>query len=410
MKRAAQGPAALPLAEFVPMAALMISLVALSIDAMLPALPAIARDLRVANPNDTQLVVSALVLGLTLGQLVYGPMSDSLGRRPAILAGFALFAVGCTVCVLATSFPVMLLGRVLQGIGVAGPRVVTVALVRDQYEGREMARVMSFVMAVFILVPVLAPAAGQLVLTVANWRAIFAAFLALATTASVWFALRQPETLPTTARIPFTTARITASVREILTTPAALGYTVCTGLVFAPFLGYLSSAQQVFTTTYALGDRFPLYFAALALTIGSAAAVNARMVRRLGMRRLARAAAASLSVIAAASWLLAWRAGGVPPLAQFMACMAAAFFCVGILFGNLNALAMRPLGHIAGIGAAVVGALSTALAIPLGALLGRAYDGTVLALLAGFAIFAGAALLVMLAVERSARDRNVTSA
>jgi DHA1 family bicyclomycin/chloramphenicol resistance-like MFS transporter len=180
----------------VALLAMMISLAALSIDAMLPALPEIGRDLGVQRDNDIQLIISFLVFGMAVGQLFYGPLSDSTGRKPAVLTGFALFISGCLISIFATNFPVMLTGRFLQGIGIAGPRSLTVALVRDQLEGRAMARVMSLVMAVFLIVPAIAPAMGQALLMVANWRAIFGAFLVQALIASAWFAIRQPETLP----------------------------------------------------------------------------------------------------------------------------------------------------------------------------------------------------------------------
>ena len=264
--------------------ALMISLVALSIDAMLPALPDIGRDLGVEKENDTQLVITALFLGLAAGQMLYGPLSDSTGRKPAIFAGVVLFIAGCLLSVFATSFTVMLLGRVLQGFGAAAPRIVTIALVRDQYEGRTMARIMSLVMAAFILVPALAPGVGQVILMVANWRAIFGVLLALAVIALVWFGIRQPETLAHDRRMPFSPGRIALAVRETCVSRVAFGYTIASGLIFGAFVGYLNSAQQIFQKQYALGAQFPLYFAVLALSIGGASYVNARLVMRLGMR------------------------------------------------------------------------------------------------------------------------------
>ncbi len=380
--------------EFVALMALMTSLVALSIDAMLPALGQIGTDLEVQRPNDTQLVVSSLFLGLALGTIVYGPLSDSFGRKPAVYAGFALFLLGCVVSITANSFEIMLAGRVLQGFGVAGPRVVTIAIVRDQHAGRAMARVMSFVMAVFILVPAVAPAIGQGILLVATWRAIFAAFVALALVALVWFAIRQPETLPSSRRIPFSLARIARALREILATRRAVGYTVAAGLIFGAFLGYLNSAQAVFQNQYGLGSKFPLYFAALALAIGSASYFNARLVMRYGMRPLTNAALWSLSALSALFWLIAYFQGGHPPLWSLMGYFALGFFCVGVLFGNVNALAMEPLGHVAGAGAAVVASLSVLISLPLGILIGHSHQGTILPLVGGFAMLGAATLIV----------------
>ena len=375
--------------------AMMISLVALSIDALLPALAEIGQELGVQRANDNQLIISLLFLGMAVGQLVYGPVSDSTGRKPAIYAGFGLFIIGCLLCLFATSFPVLLAGRVMQGAGAAGPRIVTVALVRDRYEGRAMAQVMSFVMAVFILVPVIAPALGQGILIIAHWRAIFGAYLGLALIASTWFVLRQPETLAPNRRIPFSLKRIVRAIREIFANRIALGYTIATGLIFGAFLGYLNSAQQMFQVQYGLGRQFPLYFAMLALSLGSASFLNARLVMRYGMRSLSFHSLLAIGGLSTIFWVIAYALAGHPPLWALMLYFLISFFCIGILFGNLNALAMEPLGHIAGVGAAVVGALSTLISLLLGTVVGQSFDGTILPLVGGFTILSAASIVVM---------------
>lgn len=382
--------------EFVALMALMISLVALSTDAMLPALPEIGQELGVQRDNDNQLVISLLFLGMAVGQIIYGPLSDSTGRKPVIYAGFGLFIGGCLLSLLARSFPVMLAGRILQGIGVAGPRSVTIALIRDKYEGREMARVMSFVMAVFILVPAIAPAFGQGILMIAHWRAIFGAFLVLALITSSWFALRQPETLPPHRRSRFSLLRIGQAVQEIFTNRVAFGYTLGAGLISGAFLGYLNSAQQIFQSQYGLGARFPLYFATLALAIGSASYLNARLVMRYGMRQLTDWALKILGGLAIVFGVMAYTTfAGHPPLWMLMSYLMVSFFCIGILFGNLNSLAMDPLGHIAGVGAAVVGSLSTFVSVPLGMVIGQSYNGTIIPLIGGFAVLGSVSVMIM---------------
>ncbi len=381
--------------EFVALMALMTSLVAMSTDAMLPALPQIGETLGVVRENDNQLVVSLLFLGLAVGQIFYGPLSDSTGRRPVVYIGFGLFILGCILALFAVNFPMLLVGRVLQGLGAAGPRIVTMAIVRDQYEGRTMARVMSFVSAVFILVPVIAPLFGQAVLLVADWRAIFGAFLVMALIGWFWFSLRQPETLPPSRRAPFSLVRIGRVIGQILANRIAWGYTLAAGLVSGAFIGYLNSAQQIFQGQYGLGRLFPFYFASLALAIGGASFVNGRLVMRYGMRRLSLVAGLSLSGLSLVFWAVAFALAGQPPLWALTVYMLLAFFCVGILFGNLNALAMEPLGHVAGVGAAVVGSLSTLVSLALGMLVGQSYNGTVLPLVAGFAILSIATVGVM---------------
>ena len=385
--------------------ALLTSLVALSIDAMLPALSTIGTDLGVQRENGTQLVVSALFVGFAVGQLFYGPISDSTGRKPPIYVGLGLFMLGSILAMSAWNFPVMLLGRALQGFGAAAPRIVTIAMIRDQYEGRAMARVMSFVMAVFILVPMLAPALGQAVLLVANWRMIFALLLLLASVVLLWFAIRQHETLPPSQRKPFSLRRIGSAILEVGRDRWAVGYTISSGLVFGAFLGYLNSAQQIFQSQFALGTRFPLYFAALALSLGCASVVNAQLVMRFGMRLLSRRALQGLCLVSGGFLFYAWTMDGTPPLWTFMTWGALTFFCMGLVFGNFNAMAIESLGHIAGVAAAIIGSGATVISLLLGLLIGQSYNGTVLPLVGGFAILGILSLSAMHLTESGLERR-----
>lgn len=389
--------------EFVLMISLMISITALSTDAMLPALPQIGGDLSVGNINDRQLVVTALFLGLALGQWLFGPLSDRTGRKPAVYAGYGLFIGGALLSVFAVSFPMMLAARLLQGLGLSAPRAVTLALVRDRYAGRLMARVMSFVMAVFILVPMIAPTLGQAILLFAGWRAIFASFVLMALITLAWFALRMPETLAPENRAPFSLRRIVDATLEIVRIRTALGYTVSAGLISGAFLGYLNSAQQVFQEQYALGTLFPIFFAVNAFSIGLASFLNSRLVMRFGMRFLVRWSLTFIVVLGVLAFGIALLAGGHPPLWFFMAYIMLTFFCIGILFGNQNSLAMEPLGHLAGIGAAVVGSLSTFISIPLGTIIGQSYNGTVVPLVIGIGTLAGLSILVVRWAESDLR-------
>jgi DHA1 family bicyclomycin/chloramphenicol resistance-like MFS transporter len=399
---------AIGLTEFVGLMATLTALVALSIDMVLPALPAIGASLGVERANDNQLILSLLFLGFGLGQLFYGPLSDAAGRKPAAYIGLALFTLGCLLALLARTFPVMLAGRFLQGVGVAGPRTITLALVRDRFEGREMARVMSLIMAVFILVPVVAPAIGQAILGALGWRAIFVAYLAMGLLAFVWFAVRQEETLPGSRRIPFSIGRIGAAVRDVVTNRPAIGYTIASGYVFGAFLGYLTSAQQILQQQYGLGARFPLYFAMLALAIGGASLLNASLVVRYGMRALSRWSLRGICLVSVAFTVVAGAASGHPPLWMLMTYLMVSFFGIGLLFGNLGALAMQPLGHIAGTGAAVVGATSMLISLALGTWIGQRYDGTVLPLVAGFAILSAGAILAAWWAEPRVPGRQAT--
>jgi MFS transporter, DHA1 family, multidrug resistance protein len=379
-------------AEFVALIALTMSLVAMSIDSMLPALGDIAAELQPPDPNDRQLVLTTFFGGLSIGQLVFGPVSDSIGRKRAMYAGISLFILGGLCCALAPSFGVLLFGRALAGFGAAGPRIVAVAVVRDQFAGRAMARVMSFVSTVFILVPIVAPAFGQGVLLLGNWRLLFWLLVLAAAVNVVWFALRQPETLPPERRAPLSVGRVTRAAAEVFRNPITLGYTLAIGCVFGAFISYLTTSQQIFQEQYGIGKLFPIYFGVLAASLGVASLTNARLVMRLGMQRLARAAASCACVASLAALLAAYLFGGHPPLWLFMGGMLVCFFCNGILFGNYNARALEPMGHIAGVAAAITGSLSSITAIAFGTPLGRAYDGTVLPVVASYVLASFAAL------------------
>ena len=395
--------------EFVTLLAMMTSILALSIDAMLPALGEITKDLKLANPNDAQLVVSAMFLGFAIGQIIAGPLADSFGRKPVIYGGYVIFIAGCLVSMTASSFTLMLAGRVLQGLGASAPRIVSIALVRDCHEGRAMARIMSIVMAVFILVPAIAPAIGQGVMLVAHWRFIFALLLVMALIAFVWFAVRQPETLAIEARRPFNPGEIFRGIMEIMNFRATTGYTVAAGIIFGAFLGYLSSAQQVFQEVYKTAEWFSLYFGCAALAIGAASIFNSNVVMRFGMRYMTWRAMVALTMISAGYLLAVLIYGGIPPFWTFMAWLLSSFFCVGILFGNFNALAMEPVGHMAGLGAAIVGSLSTLISLPLGWIIGASFSGTVTPLVSGFAVMGILSLAVMWWTEKGSGEGPVSA-
>ncbi|TXH67975.1 MAG: Bcr/CflA family efflux MFS transporter [Thiothrix sp.] len=388
------------LVEFVALVALLSSLMALAIDAMLPALPVIGQDLHVMNANSPQLVISTVFLGMLLGQILFGPLSDSVGRKPLIYWGLGLFMLGSLVSMFAQSFEIMLLGRLLQGIGVAAPRVVTMALVRDCYSGREMAQIMSFTMIVFIMVPAIAPSLGQGILWFLDWRAIFGAFILLSAPMLIWFWLRMPETWPTEKRRPFAWHEQWEATKTVCSNRLVMGYSLVTGLVFAAFLGYLNSVQQILQEQYGLGDQFPLYFAALALSIGGASVVNAKLVMKLGMRLLSARALQVVSALSAVFLMLVLMQHGQPALWLFMAYCLVAFFSVGLLFGNLNALAMETIGDYAGIGASIIGVVSSAIAIPIGVLIGQAYNRTVIPVVLGFLVLTVLALFLQRWTER----------
>ena len=372
---------------------MMMSLTALSIDTMLPALFQISSDLNVANPNDRQLIISIIFVGQAFGQLFFGPLSDKTGRKQAIYIGYFLFIIGSLISGFSMNFSTMLLGRTLQGIGTSAPRAVSLALARDRFEGKRMAQIMSFAMAVFILMPMIAPAIGQGILLLAGWRSIFGVFILFALVTVIWFGLRIPETLALEDRIPFSVRQIIESIRIILKIRFALGYTLILGFIQGFFLGYLNSSQQIFQEQYALGQLFPLYFAIISLSLGTSSFLNARLVMRYGMVKLVRWALGIAFGQAVVFLAIAAAMAGHPPLWALTIHLMVSFFCIGILFGNISALAMQALGHLAGIGAAVVGSLSTLISVPLGVVIGHSYDGTVLPLALGMVVLTGISII-----------------
>lgn len=393
--------------EFVALMASLMSIVALSIDAILPALPEISASLGVNVINDHQFLITMIFLGIGFGQLVFGPLSDSFGRKPIVYAGFTLFIVASIICLTTKSFEMMIFGRVMQGIGLASPRTMSISMIRDSYHGDFMAKILSIVVMVFILVPVIAPTLGQLLLNYYDWKAIFYVNLGFGLLVMVWFWLRQEETLPKAKRIKFTSHLFWDGVKEFFKYKDAIGYTLISGFITGSFIVYLSTSQQIFEHQYHLADLFPYIFACLAISVGLATYINSRFVIRFSARRIAFNAAIGYTLISLVYVLLYW-SGQNPSIAVLIGFFALQFFAVGLLFGNLRALAMEPLGHIAGIGAAINGFISTVMAVPIANYIGSFVNTSVLPLFVGFSIFGLLSVLVFLRL-RAISGRPVTA-
>jgi DHA1 family bicyclomycin/chloramphenicol resistance-like MFS transporter len=383
--------------EFVAMIAVLFATIAFSIDAMLPALPEIAAELTPDAVNQAQLVLTTFVLGMGLGTLVAGPLSDSVGRKRAIIGFVGLYIVGAIAAAMATTIEMLLLARLVQGLGAAGPRIVSIALVRDLYEGRTMARIMSFVMMIFILIPAVAPSIGALIIAGFGWRGIFGAFVLFGILTVLWLGLRQEETLAPENRRPFRAGPLWEAFTEVLRNRMVLLYIVVLTLGFGQMFALLSSIQQIYSETFGREETFPLWFAATGLLSGLGTIVNATLVMRLGMRRLAITAYAAQTVIS--GLLVAAEVTGIIPpgiaFPVFFAWSVSVFFMAGLTFGNLNALALQPMGHIAGMAASVVGALSTVGSVIIAAPIGLAFDGTIVPLTVGTFVCSVLALWLM---------------
>lgn len=374
--------------EFIALMALLMCMVALSIDAVLPALGPMASALNVSDTNQIQLVIAVVYAGMAVGQLFYGFLADAKGRKVAIYLGIAVFVLGSLVALWSDTLEMMLIGRFMQGLGAAGPRTITLAIIRDQYKGNEMARVLSLVMTVFIISPVIAPLMGQGILWLFGWREIFIFLLGLATVAWLWFWLRQPETLAVADRTPFSVRETFRNLRGMVNERSAVCYVVALGLIFGAFIGFLNSVQPVLQGIYQMGAAFPVLFATLTISFAGASYLNSRLVMRFGTRRLALTAALTVAGLSSVMYVFSFMVLGVPPLWGLMIYLGITLFFVGLQFGNLNAMAMEPFGHIAGTASAVIGNVSTLLAVVFGTLVGQLFDGSVLPLVAGFGLLA----------------------
>jgi DHA1 family bicyclomycin/chloramphenicol resistance-like MFS transporter len=388
----------LGVAELVAFIAALIALNALAIDMMLPALGAIGADLGVVNPNDPQLVILVYVFASGIAQLIYGPLADRFGRRTVLLFALGAYVVAAALSVVATSFALLIGSRVLQGLSTAAGRVVGVAIVRDMSSGRRMAEIMSMAITVFMIVPVIAPGLGQLVLLATPWRGLFATLAAYGVAVWLWTYFRLPETLPHDRRRSLDAASIGGAFLEAARHRTALGYTLASMFMFSAPMAYLSSADQIFVRTFDLGSWFPVAFGAVALALAAASIGNARLVGRYGMRRISHLATAAFAAVSLIHFGLA--AAGAESFTTFMIFQMVSFFTLGLMMGNFTSLALEPLGHIAGVASSALGFATLAGGALIGGLIARAYDGSTLPLLAGFAVTSTATLLCVLWAER----------
>jgi len=376
--------------EFTVLIAMLFATVALSIDAMLPALPEIAATMSPGAPNRAQLVVTSFVLGMGIGTLFAGPLSDRFGRRRVLLAGGALYALAALACWAAPSLEMLLIARVVQGIGSAGPRTVTLAIVRDLYSGREMARIVSVAMSIFSLVPAVAPLMGQAVMGFGPWQGVFLAFLAFSALTMGWFTLRLPETLPPERRKPLELAALWSGTREVLSLRVVNLSILVQALVSGMLFGVLSSMQGIFDLRFGRAESFPLWFALIAVVSMWGSIVNAWVVVRLGMRRVLNLTFAAQIALTGGLWLLNV-AGLMPESLAFpvhILWTICIFAMMGLTLGNLNAMAMEPLGHVAGLAASLISSLGTIGSVVLAVPLGLLFDGTALPLMAGVLVYA----------------------
>ncbi len=387
--------------EFIALIAVMFATIAFSVDAMLPALPEIGAELSPGAVNRAQLILTSFILGLGLGTFFVGPLSDAMGRKPVIYWGSAIYVAAAAMAWASSSLEVVLVARVLQGLGAAAPRVVAVAIMRDLYTGREMARMMSIAMMIFTIFPAFAPMMGAGIIALVGWRGIFVAFALFSLICVLWMGLRLPEPLAVQDRRPMRMPLLTDAVRQMLTHPSVrlsiLVQTLCLGMLFT----MLTMVQPVYDVIFDRAESFPYWFGAVALVSGSASVLNAAIVVRVGMRRIVTWSLGAQIGLSGAVLLLSGLSlpsGAMFAIFVFWQCYV--FFMAGTTLGNLNAIAMEPMGHIAGMAASVIGAISTVLASAIAACVGLLYDGTLLPLTAAIAVMAMLGFALMLTMAR----------
>ncbi len=392
--------------EFVVIMASLMAIVTLAIDALLPAIPNISNYLSVSDSSKNQQLITMIFLGIGFGQLVFGPLSDSFGRKPIVFTGFIIFIIASIICLTTKNFEVMIFGRILQGIGLSSPRSLSLSMIRDTYSGNHMAKMISMVMLFCIFVPTIAPSLGQILVNTFNWQAIFYFNIGFGVLIMIWFCLRQKETLPKDKRIKFSTYLLFYGFKEFLKHKESVAYTVVSGFITGSFMVYLSTSQQIFQEQYNLVNAFPYIIACLTISVGFATYINSRLVLKYGMWRIAYIATIAYSLIPILYMLLFW-SGKNPHALLLVSFFSLQFFAAGFLFVNLSALAMEPLGHIAGIGAAINGFISTVMAVPIADYIGRFVVTSVLPLFIGFSIFGVLSLTVFLFLK--SKERTVTT-
>ncbi|MDE2648641.1 MAG: multidrug effflux MFS transporter [Paracoccaceae bacterium] len=378
--------------EFIIIIAINFSAIAFSIDAILPALPEISAVMSPTSPNKTQLVISSFVIGMGIATLFTGPLSDSFGRKKIIFFGGVIYITGALIASYSKTLEIMLLGRFIQGIGVAGPRIVALAIVRDLYEGRRMAQIVSIAMIVFTLVPAVAPMVGALIVSNFGWRSIFIAFILFSIVSIGWLLIRQEETLKPEHRVKFTFLNLTNSIKECFSNKIFITSTCLQAFAFGSLFASLSTIQQIFDTTYNKNDSFPEWFALIALISGLASFANSFFVVKVGMRKLIEIG--FLIGIIFSLFLITFSFVSSIPFLLYFIWQSSVFFMIGLMIGNLNALAMQPMGHIAGLAASIIGSISTIIGVMLAIPIGLSFDGTPTPLILGSFILSFLGLLL----------------
>lgn len=370
--------------ELILLLAFMTSLGALTIDLQLPAMPLILQSFGLTAANQQQWMITAYMFGFAGAQIFYGPVSDSFGRKPVLLFGLIVYVLASIACLLADSYAVFLLSRGLQGVGAAAARIMVNAITRDCFKGNEMAKVTSLVMLIFIMVPVFAPALGSAILLLGDWHFILWVYMCFGVVVMFWSMIRLPESLAIENKKPLRLGKIKMAFSQVVSEPLSMSFAVISGVIFAGFMAYLNAAEQIYSQIYDAKQHFPYLFGGIALFFGLAAFINSKIVMRFGAMQVTFYGMLVLLLTNLISLLLTVWLDGVPPLWVFVMMMASINVCIGLAYGNLMAIAMLPLGNIAGMGASVIGTISAILAASIGVFISQQLKQTVLPIMLGF--------------------------
>lgn len=387
-----------PVWEFVAMMAMLLALNALAIDTMLPALPEIGDFYNIANPNDQQLVVFVYILGFGIPQLFFGPLSDRFGRKGLLQVSLAGYVVTAFLCMAANSFEALLGLRFLQGVFSAGARVIAGAVIRDVTSGRMMAKIMSLVLTIFMIVPIIAPGIGTLIMTFAHWQWTFGVLGIGGIIALIWTSLRLPKTHPKENRRPLHLKSIGDAYWKVLSTRETVGYMAASGIVFGALFTFIGASEQIFDVAFGRGDKFWLWFAIIASMLAIANFTNSKIVERIGMRRISHGVMIAFITLSALNLMALYLTSG--NFYVFLILFSMTFACFGMMGANFAALALEPLGAISGTANAAYGFATSTISSLIGLMIARQFNGTVAPILIGFIILGIASLLIILWTER----------
>ena len=396
--------------ELITLMAMMTSLGALTIDLQLPAMPLIVESFGVVVSNQQQWIITAYMLGFAVAQIFYGPLSDSLGRKPILLFGVGIYVLASVACLFAESYWVFLLARSFQGIGAAAARIMVNAITRDHFSGNEMARVTSLVMVIFIMVPVFAPSLGSLLLWLGPWHGILYTYVVFGLIIMVWSLWRLPESLAEKNRKPLMFKTHSDAFKWVVKQPVSMAFACISGVIFSGFMAYLNSAQQLFSQLYDKGDAFPIIFGVIALFFGLAAFLNAKVVMRFGAMQVTFWALLWMLLANTLGLLLVYAFDGLPPMWMLILNLGVINICIGMVFGNVMAIAMFPLGAHAGMGASVIGVVSALIAATLGIIISQQLEATVTPIMLGFFITSLLAMVLFLMFRKQVdMDERITN-